>query len=74
MLSRYRNGYAEDDQVFCPGLRCVAEPIKGPGGKVLVSVSVFAPVIRMEKETFIRSGELLIKYTRIPSEEIANLK
>ena len=38
-----RQGYAYDDQLFCEGLRCVAAPICGPGGKALFSISVSAP-------------------------------
>lgn len=43
-----RDGFAFDDQMFSPGLRCVAAPIKGPGGKTLFSISVSAPTLRMD--------------------------
>lgn len=69
-----RNGYAEDDQLFCAGLRCIAAPIRGPGGRVLFSVSVSAPINRMGEETCRRISKLVIKYTELASNEIQGME
>ena len=68
-----QNGYAYDDQVFCSGLRCIAAPIRGPGGRVLISVSVSAPMNRMSDETCQRVCKLLVKYMDLASGEIQGL-
>lgn len=72
--SARKNGYAYDDQVFCPGLRCVAAPIKGPGGKAIFSISVSAPVMRMDDETYRRTRQLVVKYAAAASEDIMGLE
>ena len=68
-----QNGYAYDDQEFSPGLRCVAAPIYGPGGKILFSMSVSAPVTRMEDETYRHVKELVIQYATRASEQIQSM-
>ena len=68
-----KNGYAYDDQVFSPGLRCVAAPVRGPGGKVIFSMSVSAPVVRMEMETYARVTERVVHYAALASEEIQSM-
>lgn len=68
-----KDGFAYDDQVFSPGLRCVAAPIRGPGGKVLFSLSVSAPAMRMEDETYIKVRDLVIKYANQASEKIQSM-
>lgn len=65
-----RDGYAYDDQIFSPGLRCVAAPISGPGGNVMFSLSVSAPAIRMSDETYQRTRDLVIACAREISDEI----
>lgn len=67
------DGYAYDDQVFSPGLRCVAAPIKGPGGKVIFSMSVSAPATRMEDDTYHHVKDLVVKYAALASEQIKGL-
>lgn len=64
------DGYAFDDQIFSPGLRCVAAPIKGPGGKALFSISVSAPILRMEDSVYLSTRELVTKCAAAASEEI----
>ncbi|MBR3211524.1 MAG: IclR family transcriptional regulator [Firmicutes bacterium] len=68
-----KNGCAFDDQVFCEGLRCVAAPVKGPGGKALFSISVSAPTLRMDDETYDRARKTVMKYTSQASREIQEL-
>lgn len=68
-----QDGYAYDDQVFSPGLRCVAAPIKGPGGKVLFSMSVSAPAVRMDDETYTRTRDLVMHYAAQATEKIQSL-
>jgi len=65
-----RDGFAYDDQMFSPGLRCVAAPIRGPGGKVIFSMSVSAPAMRMEDETYHHVKDLVVKYAALASEKI----
>lgn len=68
-----KNGYAYDDQVFCSGLRCVAAPVKGPGGKAIFSISVSAPIMRMDDETYRRTQRLVVKYAASASQDIMSL-
>lgn len=68
-----QDGYAFDDQVFCSGLRCVAAPVRGPGGGILFSISISAPVNRMSDETCRTLARQVIKYTDMASEEIQAL-
>ena len=68
-----RDGYAFDDQVFSPGLRCVAAPVKGPGGKSLFAISVSAPIIRMSDETYLKIRDLVVKRATAAAEEIMEL-
>ncbi|MEG2213845.1 MAG: IclR family transcriptional regulator C-terminal domain-containing protein [Clostridiales bacterium] len=66
-------GYAFDDQLFCPGLRCIAAPISGPGGLVMFSLSVSGPATRMDDETCQKIQKLAVKYAHIMSNEILAL-
>ena len=68
-----KNGYAFDNQVFCEGLRCVAAPVKGPGGKALFSISVSAPTLRMDDETYDRARKTVMRYAAQASQEIQEL-
>lgn len=68
-----KNGYAFDDQVFCEGLRCVAAPVRGPGGKALFSISVSAPTLRMDDKNYCLTKQSVIKYASQASMEIQEL-
>lgn len=59
-----RQGYAYDDQLFCEGLRCVAAPICGPGGKALFSISVSAPSLRMDDARYELVRQLVVALQR----------
>ena len=69
-----KQGFAYDDQEFSLGLRCVAAPIKGPGGKILFSVSVSAPIMRMEDDVYVQTKDLVVKYAQMASDEIRGLE
>ncbi len=43
-------GYAVDDEEFEPGVRCVAAPIRGPGGRVKAAIGVSGPSVRVTLE------------------------
>lgn len=68
-----KNGYAFDDQAFCPGLRCVAAPIHGPGGRTIFSMSVSAPLTRMDDSVYDATRRLVTKYARMASSEIREM-
>lgn len=68
-----RQGCAFDDQVFCPGLRCVAAPVRGPGGKALFSISVSTPTLRMDDEIYGRTQKLVMRCCARASREISEL-
>jgi len=68
-----KDGCAFDDEVFCEGLRCVAAPVRGPGGKALFSISVSAPTLRMDDETYDRDRKIVMKYAAQASREIQEL-
>ena len=66
-------GYAYDDQLFCEGLRCVAAPICGPGGKALFSISVSAPSLRMDDARYELVRQLVVRYSALATAEIQEL-
>lgn len=68
-----RQGYAYDDQLFCEGLRCVAAPICGPGGKALFSISVSAPSLRMDDARYELVRQLVVRYSALATAEIQEL-
>lgn len=54
-LRRVRaRGWSLDDEEIFPGLRCVAAPIFGLGGRVVAGVSVAGPSSRMPKDSLSR--------------------
>lgn len=59
-----RRGYAVDDEEREEGVRCVAAPIWGPGGKVVAGLSVSAPSSRLPKREVTTVGEALLEATR----------
>lgn len=65
-----QDGFAYDDQVFSPGLRCVAAPVLGPGGNVMFSLSISAPAIRMTDSVYLQSKDLVVDFAHRISEEI----
>lgn len=68
-----RDGYAFDDQWFCTGLRCLAAPVRGPGGNALFAVSVSAPINRMDWEACQRNQQLLLRCTETISNELQSI-
>jgi len=45
-----RQGFAEDDEEYTPGVRCVAVPVHGVHGEVVAGMSVAAPAFRLDDE------------------------
>jgi len=45
-----RQGFGVDDQEYTPGLRCVAVPIREPGGRVATAMSASIPIMRAGPE------------------------
>ncbi len=45
-----RQGFGVDDQEYTPGLRCVAVPIREPGGHVATAMSASIPIMRASPE------------------------
>lgn len=39
-------GYGLDDEEFNPGVRCLAAPVTGPGGKVVAAIGITAATVR----------------------------
>ena len=65
-----KQGYALDDEEFNDGLRCAAAPIYGYGGKVMFSMSISAPTIRMDDDRYKEAVQLVIEYADKISEAI----
>ncbi|MEQ8965389.1 MAG: IclR family transcriptional regulator C-terminal domain-containing protein [Azospirillaceae bacterium] len=53
-------GWAVDDEEMDEGLRCVAVPIRGAGGRVLGALSVSAPTARMNDDRLDEIREVLL--------------
>ena len=68
-----KDGYARDDQAFNAGLRCVAAPICGPGGKALYSISVSAPSLRMDDARYELVRQLVVRYSALATAESQEL-
>ena len=68
-----QRGYAFDDQVFCEGLRCVAAPVRGPGGKAMFAISVSAPTLRMDDNTYDATRRAVVRCCAQASAEIGEL-
>ncbi|WP_130862629.1 IclR family transcriptional regulator [Bacilliculturomica massiliensis] len=66
-------GFAVDDEEFCAGLRCVASPVRGPGGNVIFSVSVSAPTMRMPDDVFDKTRAMVMACTQKSTEEILQM-
>lgn len=66
-------GFACDDQVFCKGLRCVAAPIRGPGGNPLFSVSISSPTLRFDDKKYKHFVNIITKYAKQASLDIQEL-
>lgn len=45
-----RQGFAEDNEEYTVGVRCVAVPVYGPGGQVVAGMSVSMPTVRLTRE------------------------
>lgn len=65
-----KQGYAFDDEEFNIGLRCVAAPIYGSGGRMIFSMSISAPTVRMDDERYNQLRDLVVEYSNKISEEI----
>ena len=71
MLHKVRqNGWAQDDQEFTPGLRCVAAPVRAAGETVVFALSISAPTIRMTDEVYEQSRQLVLKYAALITEKL----
>lgn len=53
-------GYAEDHEEYVEGLRCVAAPIRGPGGRTIAAMSVSIPIQRASEATLRQVRDLLL--------------
>ena len=72
-IAENRGTGVTDDQLFCEGLRCVAAPICGPGGKALFSISVSAPSLRMDDARYELVRQLVVRYSALATAEIQEL-
>lgn len=59
-------GYADDEEEFQLGIRCIAAPIRAEGGVVVGSIGISAPVMRFGKERH----DTLAKQVRDIAEQI----
>lgn len=69
-----KEGCAFDDQWFCTGLRCLAAPVRGPGGRALFAMSVSAPINRMDWNACQKNRQLLEQYAEAISTEIQSVR
>jgi DNA-binding IclR family transcriptional regulator len=44
------HGYGMDDEEFNPGVRCLAAPVRGPGGQVVAAIGITAATVRFTTE------------------------
>jgi len=63
-------GYAEDDQEYIEGLRCVAAPILNCEGTIVAALSISGPVSRMQNGKFEQCKMSLIKAGNEISEQM----
>lgn len=68
------NGYAHDDEEFCPGLRCTAAPIYHRSGKLLFAVSVSTPTIRMDDDRYQKVTQSVVETCHKISNEFRGLE
>lgn len=65
-----QQGYAEDDEEFEVGLRCIAAPIRDSSREVFAGVSISGPTQRMTPEKVISLIPLLLEYAEQMSRDI----
>lgn len=54
-----RQGYAVDDEEFSPGVRCVAAPVRNPGGRMVAAVGLSGPTARIDPDRLADLGRLV---------------
>jgi DNA-binding IclR family transcriptional regulator len=54
-----RRGYAQDDEEFSPGVRCVAAPIRGDAGVMVAAVGLSGPSARIDAARLANLGKLV---------------
>jgi len=64
-------GFATDDEESFLGIRCVAAPIYGPGGKIVAAMSVTVPKQRMGRQRMKEIRKQVVETARLISERIA---
>jgi IclR family KDG regulon transcriptional repressor len=65
-----RRGYAVEDMEYEVGVRCVAAPIWNSSGKVVASLSISGPSIRITHAKIPELAQLVVKATKEISKEL----
>jgi DNA-binding IclR family transcriptional regulator len=70
-LEKVRNqGFAIDDEEAFPGIRCVAAPIRGRGGRIVAAISATVPRQRMAHQRMNEIRKEMTETARMISERI----
>jgi DNA-binding IclR family transcriptional regulator len=68
-----RRGYAVDNEEIEPGLKCIAAPVRGAGGRVVAAVSISGPKFRFDDAETERLVRDLLRSSERISRAIAHL-
>lgn len=64
-LERFRSqGYADDNEEYCKGVRCVAAPLRDSNGDMIAAVSLSGPSTRIERSRMAELGALIAEAAR----------
>jgi len=63
-------GFAIDNEEFHKGIVCIAAPIRGFGGRIIASLSISIPTVRVDEERLNKVKERIIEVTNNISKEI----
>ena len=64
-------GFAVDDEESFPGVRCVAGPIHGRGGRMTAAISATVPKQRMGKKRIDEIRKQVVETAQLISERLA---